>query len=431
LAGKQIKWKKKEVEHIKRVVLTVFSVLCVAVAAFLVPGGLMDILFGNEIVAQVEATPYVAFSNGELFEDSEEILFTAEQLLEEQLEGAQYRSQLHFNALSEKEQIVYRAFEYAMEKGYTNVLLDGQLVEDREAAEKVLRDLSWDSPLLEQNLSFGGGTFTMYHSVPVVWIFSRSAQLKGVYLSVKNFTADLWEKKQSALQEARTVVAALPEGLSQMEKAEHLFRHVADTITYADYPDSEMDVVYSYLYDGLVEGKTHCDGYTNSLALLLRLAGIENAEKNFLSEEKGVEGHTWNCMEIDGVWYNLDAVSESAIPERGSVMGAGFRFAFSDELLEYTASNREVFPPCTENYCVPVDATLPSSDASGLADAVVRGYSRHGWRWALVIIAEYDKTATERQMQKVANRLQETVYWRSTSLHDGRTALLVHDNILE
>ena len=314
------------------------------------------------------------------------------------------------HAEQENEQLLYRVLEYAMENGYTNILVDDLLVDDMETLENVLFSLAYDSPLLEQNLRYEVGDFTTYHDVSVLKYFTRSAAFDGYYLCVNNFQPQWWEKKQEALQAAQAVVDALPDGLSPIETAERLYRHVANTVTYTEYPEDSDDAVYPYLYDGLITGKTHCDGYTNALALLLRLAGIENAEKDYTPDDSEEVGHTWNCMEIDGKWYNVDAVGE--------------------ELLEYPARNAEAFPACEESFYMPVDGTFDSSDASGLPSAIVRGYDRHDDLWALVIITDYDDSDMDYQLQEVANRLWDTVYWMYFPLHDGRTALLVYDGSL-
>lgn len=414
----------------KRTLSYIFSLLILVAAVLFVPGGLLDLFYANDIVAAVEATPHVGFSTGELLKDSEEILFTDAQLAQEEIAASQYRSSLHYNTLSENEQVVYRALEYAMENGYTNVLVDDLLVEDYDALERIMYYLSYDSPLLEQNLRFKMGDFTTYHDVSVLPFLTRRATFDGYYLVMDNFDAGWWDKKMEAIDHAQAVVNALPEGLTPIERAESLYRHVADTITYTEYPTEPKDAVYSYLYDGVVSGQTHCDGYTNTLALLLRLAGIENAEKDYRPEDANEVGHTWNCMEIDGKWYNLDGVGEELIPDTDSAMHAGYYFAFADALLEQPARNADVFPLCQESYYMPVDDTFASSDASGLPAAIVRGYDRHDDLWALVVIDAYDEDDMSYQLQEVANRLWDTVHWMTFPLHDGRTALLVCDEAL-
>ena len=412
----------------KRVISLIFGLLLLAAAAFFIPGGGLDLLFADDAVAEVESTPHIGFSTGELFDDSREEIYPAAQAAAFSTTASAYRSRLHYRTLSESEQQVYLALEYAMENGYTNILVDDLLVADMETLENILFCLAYDSPLLEQNLRYEVGDFTTYHDVPVLKYFTRSATFDGYYLCVNNFERRWWDKKQEALQAAQAVVNALPSGLSDIEKAEKLYRHVADTITYTEYPEAEDDAVFPYLYDGLVTGQTHCDGYTNALALLLHLAGIENAEKDYAPEDE--IGHTWNCMEIDGKWYNVDAVGEDYIPNGTTAMHAGYYFAFPDELLEYPTRNADAFPACESGYYMPVDDTFSSSDDSRLPGAIVRGYDRHDDLWALVIIADYDEDDMDDQLQEAANRLWDTVYWMTFPLHDGRTALLVYDGSL-
>lgn len=414
----------------KRIVSFLFGLVLLAAAAFFIPGGGLDLLFANDAVAAVEATPHIGFSTGELFEDSHETIVTAQEAAAFTTSCSQYRSELHYSTLSESEQQVYRALEYAMENGQTNILVDDLLVQDTETLEEILFCLAYDSPLLEQNLRYEVGDFTTYHEVSVLKFFTRSATFDGYYLCVNNFDSVWWDEKMAALETAKSVVDALPAGLTDIEKAEELYRYVADTIIYTDYPAESDDAVYPYLYDGLVTGKTHCDGYTNALALLLRLAGIENAEKDYSPDGDDAIGHTWNCMEIDGKWYNLDAVGEDYIPNGINAMHAGYYFAFADELLEYPARNADAFPVCEESFYMPVDDTFASSDASGLPGAIVRGYDRHNDLWALVIISDYDEDDMDYQLQEAANRLWGTVYWMTFPLHDGRTALLVYDGAL-
>lgn len=414
----------------KRIIPLIFGLLLMAAGAFFIPGGGLDIFFANDAVAQVEATAHIGLSTGDLFEDSHETIITAQEAAGFSSSASQYRSSLHYNTLSENEQLLYRVLEYAMENGYSNILVDDLLVDDMETLENVLFSLAYDSPLLEQNLRYEVGDFTTYHEVSVLKYFTRSAVFEGYYLCVNNFQSQWWEKKQEALQAAQAVVDALPDGLSPIETAERLYRHVADTVTYTEYPEDSEDAVYPYLYDGLITGKTHCDGYTNALALLLHLAGIENAEKDYAPDDSEEVGHTWNCIEIDGKWYNVDAVGEEYIPNGSTAMHAGYYFAFADALLEYPTRNAEAFPACEESFYMPVDGTFDSSDASGLPSAIVRGYDRHDDLWALVIIADYDDSDMDYQLQEVANRLWDTVYWMYFPLHDGRTALLVYDGSL-
>ena len=61
-------------------------------------------------------------------------------------------------------------------------------------------------------------------------------------------------------------------------------------------------------------------------------------------------GHTWNCVKLDGVWYNCDATAESWIPKKSTSMGAGLFFAFSDQLVAYEQKWSDKYPACEKSY---------------------------------------------------------------------------------
>ena len=101
------------------VVLAVFTCLFLSGCAPVYT--IIDVFYVNDVIKKAQSVPHVAFSNGELFKDSQEIHFTADDFSEVKSEYAAYRSDLYFNALSPEEQTVYLAFEYALENSYSNV----------------------------------------------------------------------------------------------------------------------------------------------------------------------------------------------------------------------------------------------------------------------------------------------------------------------
>ncbi|MCR5225743.1 MAG: hypothetical protein K6E27_00825 [Eubacterium sp.] len=89
------------------------------------------------------------------------------------------------------------------------------------------------------------------------------------------------------------------------------------------------DMTEYYAYGALVNGKAVCSGYSRATALLLNLCDIDvklisgdanndNAADSTNPDGTGsteaiiapdgsvVEGHMWNQVKIDGIWYNLD-----------------------------------------------------------------------------------------------------------------------------
>ena len=65
---------------------------------------IIDLIYANDAVREVENKPYFAFSNGTLFKDSEETYLPAAHFDAEQSEYSQYRSSIYYNTLSPEEQ---------------------------------------------------------------------------------------------------------------------------------------------------------------------------------------------------------------------------------------------------------------------------------------------------------------------------------------
>ncbi len=390
--------------------------------------GVLDLVHGNSVVTDIAAVPHIAFSKGEMDLHGEKTVMTTDQLPYTALISPDYRSTLHFDTLPDNEKLLYRIYEYAMENGYTNVWVDRQLIPDQDDLEKVLYYLSLDSPLLEQNLRFECGSFTASYPVRILDLYDREVPFIGNYISVKNFDAVYWEKKLLAIETAEMVVNAIPHGLSEAEKAERLYLHLCKNSSYLPY-EEEGDVtdnVYNYLYDGLVVGKTHCDGFTNAYGLLLQIADIECIEKVSFADYGEAVGHTWNSIRLNGMWYNSDATyGLENRPKKNSGMGAGLFFAYPDLLLENQPQYAWLYPPCNDSIYIPVDAHLKTTD--GLYTALRKAYGSHNTRWALVVVDMYNQKQVTSAMQSLANHFQCRLIYEEYELENRRTALFVYD----
>ena len=364
-----------------------------------------------------EQRPHIAFSRGTLFEDSKEKFFEASEFENRTFNSSQYRVDMFYSNLTEEERIVYSAFEYAMEEGYTNILIDDLLVPNIDSLGKILRFFSLDSPLMEQNLRFESGDFTTYYENEIM----GNTAFDGFYITVHNFTEELWNKKLAAIKKAEEIVAEIPQSLTAAEKAEYLYRIVAQA-DYVEYVNT-LGTVSPYLYDALITGKTHCDGYTNAISLLFNMAGIECVEKNYTAENEEV-GHTWNAFLIDGKWYNCDGAGGSMIPKRECSMKAGYFFGFSDTLQEYAPDYEELYPTSEEGLYMQIDARIPSAD-NNFFNSVIGGYRKHNNEWALVILDNGNEDMITAQMEKIANHLNSSVYYYVYDLNQGHIAVLV------
>ena len=370
---------------------------------------------------QTETGPHLGFSNGKLFKDEKEVIMEAEALPYSDVTWDDYRGSFHYDKLTQQEKTVYQALEYALEKGYTNVLVDGALAKNGKELEKILDAFAMDSPMLEQNLRFEVGTFTTYYPSTLFGIIETQAVFTGNYISVKNFDAAHLEKKQQAVEEAKKIVADLSDELTQKEKAEKLFAYLCKNTKYETYPISVPDTIYPYLYDGLITGKTQCDGFANSLSLLLNLAGVECVEKVYAGTEQAEIGHTWNFFQLDGVWHNADATGGQGKQKEKHA----YYFGFPDALQEYVPENAGEYPASEEGLNYRIDAHL--KDSLDLNKKLEEAYKGHDKRWALIVVDKITDKQIRSAAQSLANAIGGEVHYMHMDLAEGRTALFFFD----
>ncbi len=354
----------------------------------------------DEAVTAAEAVPKIAFGNEPLSKNSNEVILTVEELKAEKLITAELRSDHHYNQLTENEQTVYFAYLYAIEKGYKYVYVDKLIEEETEDLEKTFLYLSLDSPFLEQNFNYEAGTFTTSYDIGE----GKRASLEGVYLCALNFTAEHWNKKTEALAKAKDLVQKMPENLSEAEQAEYLYEYTLRNVEYLDYDNADVSTQH-FLYDGLIKGKTHCDGTANMYSLLLNLAGIENFERSYDGTEEQ-NGHTWNTVKIGDKWYNVDA---TALREKDDFeLRIKRNFAVEDKLLGYPSTVKAEYPVCDQNLKLDL-LSYDSASESRFAGDVKKQIRQEGY--AVIYIKDYNESAMEKTAQKLANSLDRTVSW--------------------
>lgn len=243
-----------------------------------------------------------------------------------------YRDQLTGESLA-----IYNSLLYGMEHNLGYICL--YVADAEETNHWYIRELlSLDSPFLAQNAAEDEGWGS--------WEPEPFGQ--RIYFEIPQFRSAEWEKKMQALEICRQVVAQMPEELAtQEEKMEYLYHYVCDHVTY-----TEMDTkqAHNYLYDAVCEGETLCDGYSNMLMLLFRLAGVECCEVMgvaLVEEEAEVDdGHTWVAAILEGQYYYFDATYEDTAegwPEEDMYFG------FSEKLLDTDQLDYEEYTPqCTD-----------------------------------------------------------------------------------
>ncbi len=381
----------------------------------------------QNIIEEQQLTPRIGFARSPSEKDSidirnMELYMTKDELYAYENEYAAYRSNMIFNTLSEEEQTTFLAAEYALVNCYDYIFIDTRLMDDAQAAERVVEYLSFESPFLAQNVICGAHITTITYEYKYAKKDSVQVPQLSLSLRVQSFSEKIWRQNEQAFERAKEIFAQLNTGGSKSELIERLYTYVATNIEY-DSGAGETRL-RSYLHDAFISKKTNCDGFSNALALLLSMADVPNLEKcDTLDVE---EGHTWNCFELEGKWYNCDATGGDWIPVKETSMGPGLLFGFADYLQESEHDHFIRFPECKEPLYMKPTAELAESRGAEFFNAINEGFIANDKTWVLVIVETLNEDGLNPQVQKLANRYQLDLYGHFLDLADGRTAILIY-----
>lgn len=96
------------------------------------------------------------------------------------------------------------------------------------------------------------------------------------------------------------------------KKITYVHDYLVKTIEY----DSTCGQKGTYnLYGALVGRKCVCEGYAKALKYILNEAGIEcELMQGTATNSTGItESHAWNCVKLDGIWYEIDVTWDDPI----------------------------------------------------------------------------------------------------------------------
>ena len=332
-----------------------------------------------------------------------------------------YGVTVYYDTLTPEEQNIYRIVQYAMDQCKPCVFIDNRLLPDlEERMEEILFCIALDNPLLEQNMDwqYWGASYV----IPNLNTHSKAQgeKLEGVILQMDEFIAGKLRKKKQAIEAAEKILAEMPQMESDVEKAEYLYRYLGNHVEY--YIPEYNWLASDHLYDTLCGGKSLCDGFSNAYSLLCNMAGIPCAEKLYTPkpDDEETTGHTWNAVQLDGVWYNVDATCSSEV--KGEYPMLSF-FGFSDDLLYYTVDYEERAPKC-ENDLVPPDVVVEKTSQAG--KLVKQAYKTVKKTDRKYIVVRFPGGEPKKSvMQKIANSLRKDIVWYSNTTRNGEAILYI------
>lgn len=344
-------------------------------------------------------------------------------------------SRTYYSKLGENEKLVYSAYEYAFENCLEAFYLNGEILSACAYNDvELLIFLSLDHPLVEQNFEITTSAAKKEEAD-----FNSSGY---TYFEIPAFSRELFEKKLQALGAAQAVVGTIPEDTSEADTAYYLYKKLCDFCEYKGYSGVEEPICY--VYDALVTGVSHCDGFANAYSLLLNLANIPAAEKARYDEPavktvvealgdgeasseyyKTPTGHTWVTFEIDGDWYDADPSYDSkdrlvSRSVQNLYLAFGLPKSFSTDYSSFDYSY--LVPECCDSFLRKPACEFKTVDDEGIEKELYRALSASTEGYVFLTF----ETAEMEDLGRLAKRVCE---YADISIYYGRcpsTPVLVY-----
>lgn len=383
--------------------------------------------------AQSKYSDCVGFSIGEEYASDGLRAVKTDVLRDYESDYAHCSSRILYERLAnDKEKTVYRAFEYAFDNTYNYIFFSKNVFGDDIDYGRILHLFVMDSPIAAQSIAYSvSGKPGAYMDASYTYENSKGKKVdvcpEGYLVSVSSFKNRSREKCDEAYNKALSIVSAMPEGLTDMEKAKYLYKYLCANAIYKDYDEG---VKGEPLYDALIKGETVCDGFANALSMLYNLAEIPCFEKLHIADEDEDAGHTWNCFSIDGVWYNADPTFNSSLEEGSALELALEGFGFSDKYQRFQMEFEDIMPECTEDTLYANREYLPkSTDEHELLGALIQSWRDSGKTAGCVITDNMsdEEFAALKEKMRYDDRIPEvdTYYFFSVWYPDCEALLFV------
>lgn len=130
-------------------------------------------------------------------------------------------------------------------------------------------------------------------------------------------------------EKVKEITANAPSNATQFELELYVHDYIIDNCEY-DYESANSDEVNDNTgnaYGVLIEGEAVCEGYSRAFQLLCKELGLECVNVLGVSDD---ENHMWNCVMIDGQWYQIDVTWDDAEGEQKEITRYLF-FNLNDE----------------------------------------------------------------------------------------------------
>ena len=168
-------------------------------------------------------------------------------------------------------------------------------------------------------------TFTMTATGTYNFRFYVMDKAANLYYLRLNFNISVSDDKYPSVDSiVRSAVAECNSKTDGSEYAKALWLHdwLLEQLEY------DKTLKWSSAESALTRGLGTCQSYESAYAKLLTAAGIENSETR-----DTYDGHTWNAMKLDGLWYQTDCTWDDSSDNWYSFDQRHLYFGLTDELM--------------------------------------------------------------------------------------------------
>lgn len=228
------------------------------------------------------------------------------------------------------------------------------------------------------------GDYILYHTQKIeVNITYRS--ISGVYYADLNFTI----KYRSSAAQEKTLSSRLSTVMSQLkldgktkpQKIKAIYDYLTANITYdTKNKNNTSNLLKMSAYAALVNKTCVCQGYAN---LFYRMALEAGIDCRVITGTSSGEGHAWNIVKINDVYYNLDATWDATLKQAGRkyeyflTSNANFKDHSRDAQFKTKAFNNS-YPMASKNY-VFSSSSAPKSPVITASSVSSSGKPKISW----------------------------------------------------